>query len=158
MATEIERKFLVIGDDWKSLAKGTPYRQGYLNRDAHRTVRVRVAGLSALITVKGITVGATRQEFEYSIPTNDAEQLLALCDGPLIEKKRYVLEHHGHRWEIDEFSGDNSGLVLAEVELMQENEVINLPSWIGQEVSDDPRYFNSNLALNPFCRWATTTT
>lgn len=158
MATEIERKFLVVGDDWKGLAKGTLYRQGYLNRDPHRTVRVRVAGLSAFITVKGITVGATRQEFEYSIPMEDAEQLLALCEGPLIEKKRYVVEHQGHRWEIDEFSGDNGGLVLAEVELRQENEVIDLPCWAGREVSDDPRYFNSNLAVNPTSRWATTTT
>ena len=157
MATEIERKFLVIGDDWKGLAEGTPYRQGYLNRDLHRTVRVRVAGLSAFLTVKGMTVGTTRQEFEYSIPREDAEELLALCDGPLIEKIRYVVEYHGHRWEIDEFSGDNRGLVLAEVELTQENEVIDLPHWVGQEVSDDPRYFNSNLALDPFCRWITTT-
>ena len=158
MATEIERKFLVVGDEWKKHSVGTPYHQGYLSRDPDRTVRVRVAGESAYLTIKGRTHGLSRQEFEYPIPALDAVQLLALCDGPLIEKTRYVVEHRGHRWEIDEFSGDNSGLVLAEVELLQVNEAVVLPPWVGREVSDDPRYYNSNLAVNPFCSWGTTTT
>ena len=158
MATEIERKFLVVGDEWRHLAVGTPFHQGYLSRDPDRTVRVRVAGESAYLTIKGRTHGLSRQEFEYPIPALDALALLAICDGPLIEKTRYVVEHRGHRWEIDEFSGDNSGLVLAEVELLEVNEAVDLPPWVGREVSDDPRYYNSNLAVNPFCRWARTST
>ena len=158
MATEIERKFLVVSDEWKQHSAGTPYHQGYLSRDPDRTVRVRVAGESAYLTIEGRTHGLSRQEFEYPIPALDALALLAICDGPLIEKTRYVVEHRGHRWEIDEFSGDNSGLVLAEVELLEVNEAVDLPPWVGREVSDDPRYYNSNLAVNPFCRWAMTST
>src|SRR5262245_17494707 len=116
MATEIERKFLVKGDAWRH-GRATPYSQGYLNRDKDRTVRVRIAGDRASLTIKGATRGATRAEFEYEIPVSDAEQLLQLCDEPLVQKTRRVIEHEGCKWEVDEFEGDNAGLVVAEIEL-----------------------------------------
>ena len=116
MATEIERKFLVVGEGWRT-GQGIRFIQGYLNRDKERTVRVRIAGAKAFITIKGITIGATRAEFEYEIPVAETEQLLKLCDGPLIEKTRHVVVYTGTTWEIDEFHGANAGLVVAEVEL-----------------------------------------
>src|SRR5580698_882316 len=119
MATEIERKFLVNGAPWRN-DTGVRFSQGYLNRDKERTVRVRIAGDKAFLTVKGVTRGATRVEFEYGIPVSDAEQLLELRDGPIIQKNRYVLIHDGDTWEVDEFLGDNAGLVLAEIELTSE--------------------------------------
>jgi len=153
MGVEIERKFLVNGTAWKQSA-GVPYRQGYLNRDKHRTVRVRVAGDQAFLTIKGVSVGATRAEFEYPIPVADAESLLALCDGPVIDKVRYVLQHAGTTWEVDEFAGDNAGLVVAEVELTHEDQVFARPDWLGEEVTQDARYFNSSLASYPYCQWS----
>ncbi len=153
MAVEIERKFLVKGDAWRN-DSGVLYRQGYLNRDKLRTVRVRIAGEAAFLTIKGKSTGATRAEFEYSIPIEDAQALLALCDGPLIEKTRYLVLHAGHRWEVDEFAGDNAGLVVAELELTSEDETFESPSWLGAEVTHDARYFNSNLATQPFCAWS----
>ena len=152
MAVEIERKFLVTGDGW-SKAHGVHFSQGYLNRDKERTVRVRLAGKRSFITVKGLTTGASRAEFEYAIPVTDAEQLLKLCDGPIIEKIRYSVPHNGVKWEIDEFLGDNLGLVLAEIELRSEDEKFDVPSWVGREVTNDPRYFNSNLATHPYRNW-----
>lgn len=152
MATEIERKFLVISSAWRQ-GTGILYRQGYLNRDKCRTVRVRVAGEAAFLTIKGISVGATRSEFEYSIPLSDAQSLLAMCDGPLVEKTRYVLVHAGTTWEVDEFHGDNAGLVVAEVELQSENQPFTRPDWLGEEVTHDARYFNSNLSILPHQRW-----
>ena len=116
MPTEIERKFLVIGDGWRT-DKGIRIRQGYLNRERGRIVRVRIAGDNGYITIKGITTGISRAEFEYAIPAVDAGQLLQMCDGRLIEKVRHVLVHKGTSWEVDEFHGDNSGLLIAEVEL-----------------------------------------
>jgi adenylate cyclase len=154
MAVEIERKYLVMGQPWLEVP-GVVYRQGYLNRDKTRTVRVRVAGEAAFLTIKGVNVGATRAEFEYPIPLADAEALLALCDGPLIEKTRYLLDHAGTRWELDVFAGDNAGLVVAEVELASEDQAFAKPDWLGDEVTQDARYFNSNLAVHPYCRWAT---
>jgi CYTH domain-containing protein len=153
MGTEIERKFLVSGNGWQTDA---PQRicQGYLNRDKHRTVRVRIAGAEAFLTVKGVTTGATRAEFEYPVPLADAEALLALCDGPLIDKLRHRVAHAGMVWEIDEFLGDNAGLVVAEVELAGEDQALTLPPWVAGEVTADSRYFNSSLAAHPFCRWA----
>ena len=152
MATEIERKFLVINQHWRS-GEATDYRQGYLNLDKERTVRVRVAGTAAYLTVKGITKGATRQEFEYPIPLHDASRMLAsLCHQPLIEKHRYRLRHGELSWEIDEFFGDNAGLVIAEVELESEDQAFERPDWLGREVSDDPRYYNVNLVQHPYCR------
>ena len=153
MATEIERKFLVNGTDWRA-AEQTYYCQGYLNRDKHRTVRVRVAGNVAMLTVKGLTTGASREEYEYTIPVEDAKAMLKLCDGPLVEKNRRVIAYGGLNWEVDEFLGDNEGLVVAEVELESETQAIDPPEWVGTEITDDPRYFNSNLSATPFKTWA----
>lgn len=152
MGIEIERKFLVVGDDWRA-APGVAYAQGYLNRDKARTVRVRIVQDAAWLTVKGASVGATRAEFEYPIPLDDARQLLALCDGPLVRKTRRVVEHAGARWEIDEFEGDNAGLVVAEIELASEDTPFDPPPWLGAEVTHDPRYFNSSLAAAPYATW-----
>ena len=152
MSTEIERKFLVDGIEWK-LGIGVPYCQGYLNPNKERTVRVRIAGDKAFLTIKGITKGISRPEFEYEIPVSDAEQLLKICDGPLIQKTRYVVNYKGNIWEVDEFSGENEGLIIAEIELQDEAQLFERPSWVGKEVSDDPRYFNSNLASNPYSKW-----
>ena len=152
MAMEIERKFLVNGTDWKTL-ESTYYCQGYLNRDKFRTVRVRIAGDRGVLTVKGITTGASREEFEYAIPLNDAKAMLALSDGPIVEKNRRVINYDGLNWEIDEFLGDNEGLVIAEVELDSECQEITLPYLVGTEITDDARYFNSNLSMAPYNTW-----
>jgi adenylate cyclase len=152
MGTEIERKFLVAGRPWRE-GSGVPYRQGYLNRDKERTVRVRTAGNQAFITIKGVTRGASRAEFEYEIPPADAEQLLQLSDGPILEKNRYVIRHEGSKWEVDEFLGDNAGLVVAEIELRSEDESFSRPHWLAREVTGDSWYYNVNLATHPYCRW-----
>ena len=153
MGTEIERKFLVTGDAWRT-ANGQRLRQGYLNRHPERTVRVRVAGEQAFLTIKGLTSGFSRSEFEYPVPLADAEAMLALCDGPLVDKVRHVLEFDGARWEVDEFLGDNRGLVVAEIELASERQSFARPPWLGREVTDDVRYFNSSLAARPYATWA----
>ncbi len=155
MASEIERKFLVKRESWPApAAGGVRYRQGYLSTDPERTVRVRIAGGNAFITVKGLTRGIERHEFEYSVPLSDAAVMLdELCVRPLIEKVRYRIEFAGRVWEVDEFSGENEGLLLAEVELSTADAQVELPPWAGLEVSADPRYFNSNLAQNPYSRW-----
>jgi adenylate cyclase len=154
MAKEIERKFLVKGDAWRSLAKGTMYRQGYLNSAKERTVRIRTVGDRAFLTVKGITVGATRSEYEYEISFDDCNAMLdTLAEKPLIEKKRYTIPAGGVIWEIDEFFGDNAGLIVAEVELQSEDQHFDKPAWVGADVTGDPRYFNSNLIKSPFTRW-----
>jgi adenylate cyclase len=152
MAIEIERKFLVVGEAWRQ-GEGTAYAQGYLNRDPQRTVRVRVAGGSARLTVKGASNGATRQEFEYEIPAEDAIRLLELSDGPIVRKLRRLVTHEGANWEVDEFLGDNAGLVLAEIELESEEQSFARPAWLGREVTGDPRYYNSSLAAHPFSHW-----
>ncbi|MCB9420682.1 MAG: CYTH domain-containing protein [Ardenticatenaceae bacterium] len=153
MGLEIERKFLVRNDSWRTV-EGTPYRQGYLNSNLHRVVRVRTMGETAVITVKGLNSGAVRREFEYAIPLADAKAMLDdLCERPLIEKTRYKVEFAGHTWEIDEFFGDNAGLVVAELELQSVDEDFAKPDWLGEEVTDDPRYFNSNLVLRPYTTW-----
>ncbi len=152
MAMEIERKFLVTGFGWRD-ADPTYYCQGYLNRDKYRTVRVRIAGDSGVLTVKGLITGASREEYEYSIPLEDAQGLLALCDGPVVEKNRRVIKHCGLNWEIDEFLGDNQGLVIAEVELVSEHQEFEIPEWVGREVTEDARYFNSNLSTSPYTTW-----
>lgn len=155
MGREIERKFLLLPGAWRpDPAGGIRYRQGYLSSDPDRVVRVRTAGDRAYLTIKGRTSGITRSEFEYPIPLVDANALLAnLCEPPLIEKTRYLVPYEGRTWEIDVFEGDNAGLVLAEVELPDEAAALTLPPWAGREVSDDPRYFNSNLARDPWTRW-----
>jgi adenylate cyclase len=152
MAVEIERKFLVVGDGWRA-ASPVFYSQGYLNRDKARTVRVRVAGEEAFLTIKGVSVGASRAEFEYPIPPWDARELLRLCEQPLIEKNRRKILHQGFVWEVDEFLGENRGLVVAEIELPTEDTVFTRPDWVGEEVTNDARYFNSNLSHTPFASW-----
>lgn len=154
MGKEIERKFLITGDEWRSLANGVMYRQGYLSTVKERTVRVRTVGDRGFLTIKGVTTGVTRAEFEYEIPVGEANEMLdGLCERPLIEKSRFRIEYRGLVWEVDEFRGENQGLVIAEVEIAHEGQRIELPSWVGEEVSGDPRYFNSNLTKNPFTRW-----
>jgi CYTH domain-containing protein len=153
MAVEIERKFLVTGDRWR-VGTAVRYRQGYLSTDKRRTVRLRVAGGRGYITIKGQTTGITRAEYEYEIPLRDAEEMLdQLCDRPLIEKNRTRVSWNNLVWEVDEFFGENQGLILAEVELTTADQLVELPDWIGQEVSGDPRYYNANLAKHPFTDW-----
>lgn len=154
MSKEIERKFLVIGEEWKKLAKGTQYRQGYLNSAKERTVRIRTIDDKAFLTIKGLTVGVTRLEYEYPIPHADCVAMLEnLAEKPIIEKNRYKIKIGNLTWEVDEFLGVNQGLVVAEVELESEDQKFEKPSWVGEEVSSDPRYFNSNLVANPYTTW-----
>ena len=156
MANEIERKFLVVGNAWKALATGVAYRQGYLSTAKERTVRVRTVGARGILTIKGLTRGISRLEFEYDIPLADANQMLdTLCERPLIEKVRHTLHLGPVTWEIDEFTGDNQGLVVAEVELKSADQAFERPSWLGDEVSHDPRYFNANLVRRPYSTWDT---
>ncbi len=151
---EIERKFLVTGDEWRHGAVGTPYRQGYLLADRDRTVRVRTAGTRGYLTVKGAGTGLCRPEFEYQIPLADAEEMLAtLCQGSVVEKVRYCLDFAGHLWEIDEFGGDNRGLLLAEIELQHEDQPFARPPWIGREVTGVSRYHNAFLSRQPYRTW-----
>ncbi|BAZ00580.1 adenylate cyclase [Tolypothrix tenuis PCC 7101] len=154
MAAEIERKFLVQGDSWRNLAEGSLYIQGYISTKKEATVRVRIAGNQAYLTIKGATIQYSRSEFEYPIPLEDAREMLnTLCEKPLIEKTRYKIAYGNLIWEIDEFDGVNKGLILAEVELSHEQQQFELPLWIGEEVSHVPKYFNSNLAQHPFSQW-----
>ena len=154
MAKEIERKFLVKGSAWKAAAKGAVYRQGYLSSVKERVVRVRTIEKTGFLTIKGLTKGISRSEFEYEISVDDANTMLDdICEKPLIEKTRYKIPVGGLVFEVDEFFGENDGLVVAEVEIGDENQKIELPEWIGEEVSGDPRYFNSNLIRNPYKKW-----
>lgn len=154
MGIEIERKFLVNGNAWKSLGEGVLLRQGYLSSAPERVVRVRVEGESAMLTIKGRSTGATRNEWEYPIPLADAQALLdSLCERPIIEKHRYRIAYDGMIWEVDEFLGENVGLVVAEIELASEEQVFAKPEWVGEEVTHDPRYFNANLLRHPFSTW-----
>lgn len=155
MAVEIERKFLVTDDGWRTAADGgRVIRQGYLANTATVSVRVRQAGEAAWITVKGATSGASRAEFEYAIPAADAAAMLTtLCADSLIDKTRYRVPWQGHIWEVDVFAGDNEGLVVAELELESEHERFEVPPWVGREVTDDPRYFNASLVRRPWRSW-----
>lgn len=151
---EIERKFLTRSDGWRSEDNRTFIRQGYLRADAGGSIRIRIVDDGAVLTLKGATSGISRTEMEYSIPRADADHLLSeLCVGQTIEKWRTCIEHAGHTWEVDEFLGDNQGLIVAEIELKREEEVFELPSWVGSEVSGDPRFFNASLALHPYLEW-----
>jgi len=154
MGTEIERKYLVRGDAWRALATGVHYRQGYLNSAKERTVRVRSTGDKAYLTIKGLTVGASRSEYEYEIPVADAIAMLdALAERPIIEKKRHKIPHGGITIEVDEFLGENAGLVVAEVELKSEDQAFDKPAWLGEDVTGDPRYYNANLVRHPYSAW-----
>ena len=149
MAFEIERKFLVDASKLPAqiLVDGEKISQGYLCSEPARTVRVRTKGKRGFLTVKSANVGIVRKEFEFEIPLDDAEEILKLCPN-VLQKVRYKVEHAGKIWEVDVFSGRHDGLILAEVELSAENELVELPDWLGEEVSNDPRYFNSSLALS----------
>lgn len=155
MPVEIERKFLVVGDGWRGQATGQRYRQGYLSVDPERSVRIRLADEQAWLTIKGRTTGATRAEYEYAIPVLDAGEMLdSLCVRPLIEKVRYRVDYRGLCWEIDEFSGINAGLLIAEVELESEGQAVELPDWAGKEVTGDARYYNASLVKHPYSQWS----
>jgi len=153
MAAEIERKYLVDVAAWKPAGAGIHFKQGYLNSQKERVVRVRIEGTVARLTIKGVTTGITRAEFEYEIPLEDAVALLDLCEQPLIEKRRHKETFGGKTWEIDVFLGDNAGLVIAEVELTSEDETPALPPWVQEDVSGDARYYNNNLIRHPYKTW-----
>lgn len=154
MGQEIERKFLVKRDIWQQQEKsGQNYRQGYLNSAKERTVRVRLIGDRGILTIKGEAQGLTRPEYEYDLPLEEAQELLNLCEQPLIEKKRYKIKQGELTWEVDEFFGENEGLIIAEVELEHEQQSFEHPAWLDQEVTEDPRYFNANLVKQPYRSW-----
>ncbi len=161
MPVEIERKFLVSCDGWRAAAHAVlPMAQGYINDQAamdsgaqKASVRVRIQGEQAFLNLKSRELGHTRQEFEYPLPLDEARALLALCVGGLIDKRRHLVQHQGHLWEVDEFLGDNAGLVVAEIELEQADEAFARPDWLGAEVTDDARYYNLALASHPFSGW-----
>lgn len=153
MGTEIERKFLLINDDWRG-PKGKLYRQGYLHIGPQKVIRVRVVESTGYLTIKSKVSDLTRQEYEYEIPVDEANELLnKLCDKPLIEKTRYRIPYKGMIWEIDEFFGDNASLILAEIELEDESQSFSVPSWLGEEVSADERYYNAYLSQHPYNTW-----
>ena len=162
MAIEIERKFLVTGDGWRAAAHAVvPMSQGYLNDQLsldegrqRASVRVRLEGDAAFLNIKSRELGHTRQEFEYPLPVDEARQLLALCVGGLVEKNRHLVRHGAHLWEVDEFLGDNVGLVVAEIELGSADEAFESPDWIGVEATDCPRYYNLALAARPYSQWS----
>ena len=154
MPSEIERKFLLASEDWRhSIRRSIPIRQGYL-AEGNASVRVRVSGDEANLNIKSMTLGVSRLEYEYTIPLDEAHEMLdRLCRRPLIEKTRHLVESAGRTWEIDEFDGDNAGLVVAELELGSEDEAYERPDWLGVEVSDDPRYYNVRLVQHPYRDW-----
>jgi len=155
MGIEIERKFLVTNDSWREAAgPGMPIKQGYLVGGKDASVRVRLQGETANLNIKSATLGVRRQEFEYAIPVADAEVLLrTLCHRPIIEKMRYLVPYANKQWEVDVFEGDNAGLIVAELELKDETERYEPPPWLGEEVSHDPRYYNTCLSQHPFKDW-----
>lgn len=153
MPIEIERKYLVTNDTWRHNATGTSYCQGYLSKNRNSTVRVRTEGLHAFLTIKGPTHGISRLEFEYNIPFEEAQELQSLCTTPLVRKTRYHILHDEMTWEVDEFHGDNQGLIIAEIELHHPDALFTLPPWVGKEISHESRYCNSNLSIHPFSKW-----
>ncbi len=153
MNIEIERKFLLKNDNWREGAVGVHYKQAYLNEKGDNTVRVRIEGDKAKLTIKGKSSNISRLEFEYDIPMEDAEALFSLAKTPIVEKYRYKIMYAGNCWEVDEFLGLNRGLVVAEIELESETQPFEKPDWIGMEVSGDKRYTNANLARKPYCEW-----
>lgn len=154
MGIEIEKKYLVKGKEWKKEGTGKFYQQGYLSSHSDRTVRVRIVDNKGYITIKGKASGASRSEYEYQIPYQDAVEMLnQLCEKPIIEKFRYKITYQGLVWEVDEFRGENLGLVVAEVELNNENQQIILPAWIDREVTTEEKYYNSNLFKHPYSKW-----
>lgn len=154
MAKEIERKFIIDISQLGELKSGVEIKQGYISTTDNSTVRIRLSGDKAFLTLKGENTGTARSEFEYEIPVNDANEILAeLCSGPIIEKTRYLVEHSAHTWEVDIFRGDNEGLIIAEVEMQSENERVDIPAWVTKEVTCQAKYYNSNILNNPFKNW-----
>ena len=155
MPKEIERKFLIHHDKWERVNKPTGdfYRQGYLLTDPSKTIRVRLTNTSAFLTIKGLSVGATRPEYEYEIPMQDAKELLDNFAVSELSKVRYKIIFKNKLWEIDDFLGDNLGLIVAEIELKDENEAFDMPDWIDREVTGEQKYYNSNLTIVPFKDW-----
>jgi len=154
MKTEIERKFLVLNEDYKEKAEVVSIQQGFLCADSTGVVRIRIEGMKATITIKGQTTGLERTEFEYEIPLNDAEFLLENnCIRPTIKKKRYKTVYEGFLWEIDKFMDENEGLVIAEIELPETHTTFKIPEWVGEEVTNNPKYYNASLATKPFKSW-----
>lgn len=154
MGIEIERKFLVTDDSWRTLADtGTPYEQGYLSSNRDCSIRVRIEGEQARLNIKSATLGIVRTEYEYGIPVEEARELLDNFCGNTVTKIRYLVPFAGRTWEVDVFSKENTGLVVAEIELENEEENPELPPWAGEEVSGDPRYYNTELSRHPYSRW-----
>lgn len=155
MATEIEHKFLLATDSWRAqVSRSEHFVQGYLTSAPESSIRIRICGQQAWLNIKSATIGKQRLEFEYAIPLPDAEQIVAnLCRKPLVEKIRHFIECAGHTWEIDEFSGDNAGLIVAEIELSAADETFPKPEWLGEEVTHELRYYNNNLVLHPYNTW-----
>ena len=155
MAKEIERKFLIDLKKWGEVEKppGHHYRQGYLLTDPQKTIRVRLTDAGAFLTIKGISVGATRLEYEYEIPAADAKELLDNFSISELSKIRYEIEYKNKLWEVDEFLGDNAGLFVAEIELTDENEIFERPDWVTKEVTGEEKYYNANLTVNPYKNW-----
>lgn len=154
MGIEIEKKFLITNDNWKKLGTGKEYCQGYLNSGTGPSLRIRTIGERGIITVKGPNEGGKRLEFEYDIPYIDAREMLdSLCHKPLIEKIRYKIPYGGFIWEVDVFKGENEGLIFAEIELESIDQPFDIPEWIGDEVTGDPKYYNSHLVSYPYSQW-----
>ena len=154
MSTEIERKFLTQSSEWKSCGIRKFYRQGYLSINKNRTIRIRVVEDKGFMTIKSAPIGFTRNEFQYQIPFDDAIEIInSLCEKPIIEKYRTSIKINEVTWEVDEFLGDNAGLIIAEIELNDEKQKVALPDWIGEEITNDYRYSNSNLVKHPFKDW-----
>lgn len=155
MATEIERKFLVVNDSWRDLVcREEKIMQGYLANTERGSIRVRLTEDKASLNIKSMTIGVERTEFDYPIPAEDAHEMLKfLCLSPIIIKTRYIIEQGGHIWEVDVFEGENAGLVVAEIELANVEEVFQKPDWAGEEVSEDARYYNVSLVAYPYNQW-----
>ena len=155
MGVEIERKFLVKDSSYRQIAKGVYYKQGYLNSNSSNTIRVRIIEQKAYITIKSMTKGISRLEYEYEIPFADASEIIdKLCNKPIIEKYRFKIQYEGFTWEVDEFLGDNAGLIMAEIELPNEDTLFAKPAFVGDDVSADERFYNCNLVVNPFKNWS----
>jgi adenylate cyclase len=156
MEMEIEKKYLVRKDIWKPSGSCRLIKQGYLSIEPARVVRVRIHGKNGYLTVKGLTTGISRLEFEYEIPLDEAERLLSkICIQPVIEKLRYRIDFEAHAWDVDVFAGENEGLIIAEIELTAEGQSFPLPEWVGEEVSYDSRFYNVNLVQRPYMSWKT---
>ena len=155
MAIEIEHKFLLANNDWREhIARSVKYRQGYLSSQATSSIRVRISDDHAWLNIKSATIGTHRHEYEYEIPLQDANEIInILCRKPVIEKTRHFVIHDGNTWEIDEFDGDNRGLIIAEIELSEIGKTFSKPHWLGEEVTHDLRYYNNNLAIFPYSEW-----